>query len=59
MEKISDLFFCTINQQVEWGLDLQSEHERYITEVAFGGRPVIIRDYPKVCIVHFSVFNWS
>ncbi|TVU01054.1 hypothetical protein EJB05_53507 [Eragrostis curvula] len=32
---------------VKWGLDLQSEHERYITEVAFGGRPVIIRDYPK------------
>ncbi|XP_013655815.2 asparagine--tRNA ligase, chloroplastic/mitochondrial [Brassica napus] len=32
---------------VKWGLDLQSEHERYITEEAFGGRPVIIRDYPK------------
>ncbi|XP_066390797.1 asparagine--tRNA ligase, chloroplastic/mitochondrial-like [Miscanthus floridulus] len=32
---------------VKWGLDLQSEHERYITEVALGGRPVIIRDYPK------------
>ncbi|WVZ65951.1 hypothetical protein U9M48_015231 [Paspalum notatum var. saurae] len=32
---------------VKWGLDLQSEHERYITEVVFGGRPVIIRDYPK------------
>ncbi|KAG0472631.1 hypothetical protein HPP92_014488 [Vanilla planifolia] len=32
---------------VQWGLDLQSEHERYITEKAFGGRPVIIRDYPK------------
>ncbi|KAL7160426.1 hypothetical protein ABFS83_01G094400 [Erythranthe nasuta] len=33
---------------VTWGCDLQSEHERYITEVAFGGCPVIIRDYPKV-----------
>uniref|UniRef100_A0A1J3H8A3 asparagine--tRNA ligase n=1 Tax=Noccaea caerulescens TaxID=107243 RepID=A0A1J3H8A3_NOCCA len=32
---------------VKWGLDLQSEHERYITEEAFKGRPVIIRDYPK------------
>uniref|UniRef100_A0A7N0U083 asparagine--tRNA ligase n=1 Tax=Kalanchoe fedtschenkoi TaxID=63787 RepID=A0A7N0U083_KALFE len=32
---------------VNWGCDLQSEHERYITEVAFGGHPVIIRDYPK------------
>ncbi|KAH9611030.1 hypothetical protein KSS87_015320 [Heliosperma pusillum] len=32
---------------VKWGCDLQSEHERYITEKAFGGCPVIIRDYPK------------
>ncbi|KAG5414251.1 hypothetical protein IGI04_001818 [Brassica rapa subsp. trilocularis] len=32
---------------VKWGLDLQSEHERYLTEEAFEGRPVIIRNYPK------------
>ncbi|ONK55735.1 uncharacterized protein A4U43_C10F460 [Asparagus officinalis] len=32
---------------VKWGSDLQSEHERYITEDVFAGRPVIIRDYPK------------
>ncbi|KAI3846152.1 hypothetical protein MKW92_033278 [Papaver armeniacum] len=32
---------------VKWGCDLQSEHERYITEDAFSGTPVIIRDYPK------------
>ncbi|XP_022892794.1 asparagine--tRNA ligase, chloroplastic/mitochondrial-like [Olea europaea var. sylvestris] len=32
---------------VQWGCDLQSEHERYITEEEFGGCPVIIRDYPK------------
>ncbi|CAN1748202.1 Asparagine--tRNA ligase, chloroplastic/mitochondrial, partial [Linum perenne] len=32
---------------VAWGCDLQSEHERYITEEAFGSCPVIIRDYPK------------
>nr|KJB37635.1 hypothetical protein B456_006G213600 [Gossypium raimondii] len=32
---------------VKWGCDLQSEHERYITEEAFKGCPVIIRDYPK------------
>lgn len=36
--------------QVKWGCDLQSEHERYITEEAFGGCPVIIRDYPKARI---------
>ena len=31
---------------VEWGLDLQSEHERYLTEKKVG-RPVIVTDYPK------------
>ena len=31
---------------VDWGLDLQSEHERYLTERKFG-RPVIVTDYPK------------
>jgi len=31
---------------VEWGLDLQSEHERYLTEQVVGG-PVFILNYPK------------
>ena len=31
---------------VEWGLDLQSEHERYITEEVVK-RPVVVTDYPK------------
>jgi len=31
---------------VEWGLDLQSEHERYLVERVFNG-PVIVTDYPK------------
>ena len=30
---------------VEWGVDLQSEHERYLTEKHIG-RPVIVMDYP-------------
>ena len=30
---------------VNWGSDLQSEHERYLTETVFG-RPVIVTDYP-------------
>ena len=30
---------------VAWGLDLQSEHERYLTEKRVG-RPVIVTDYP-------------
>ncbi len=29
---------------IDWGMDLQSEHERYLTEHA--GRPVIVMDYP-------------
>lgn len=31
---------------VEWGCDLQTEHERYLTEVHFK-RPVFVTDYPK------------
>jgi asparaginyl-tRNA synthetase len=31
---------------VEWGMDLQSEHERYLTEQLVG-RPVIVMNYPK------------
>ena len=31
---------------VEWGLDLQSEHERYITEKVFN-KPVFVINYPK------------
>ena len=29
-----------------WGCDLQTEHERYLTEQVFG-RPVFVTDYPK------------
>ncbi len=31
---------------VEWGRDLQSEHERFLTEEHFG-QPVILYDYPR------------
>ena len=31
---------------VEWGKDIQSEHERYLCEVVFK-RPVVVTDYPK------------
>ncbi|MDZ7617861.1 MAG: asparagine--tRNA ligase [Patescibacteria group bacterium] len=31
---------------VQWGIDLQSEHERYLTEKKFK-RPVIVHDYPR------------
>jgi asparaginyl-tRNA synthetase len=32
--------------KVEWGVDLQSEHERYLVESHFK-KPVILTDYPK------------
>ena len=31
---------------VEWGCDLQTEHERYLTERVYG-KPVFVTDYPK------------
>ena len=31
---------------VSWGIDLQTEHERYLTEKIFG-KPVFVTDYPK------------
>lgn len=31
---------------VAWGVDLQTEHERYLSEEVFG-RPVFVTDYPK------------
>ena len=31
---------------VEWGIDLQTEHERYITEKIYK-KPVFVTDYPK------------
>ena len=34
------------NSKIEWGMDLQSEHERYITEQVVKG-PVFLTDYPK------------
>jgi asparaginyl-tRNA synthetase len=32
--------------KVQWGCDLQTEHERFLTEKAYG-KPVIVHDYPK------------
>ena len=34
------------NNKIEWGMDLESEHERYITEQVVNG-PVFLTDYPK------------
>ena len=40
--KVNDQF----EYPVEWGCDLQTEHERYLTEKVVGG-PVFVTDYPK------------
>ncbi len=31
---------------VKWGIDLQSEHERYLTE-KYAKKPVVVMNYPK------------
>ncbi|KAL9662409.1 hypothetical protein QQ045_027242 [Rhodiola kirilowii] len=43
LEKVTDKKF---ENKVEWGIDLGSEHERYLTEVLFK-KPVIVYNYPK------------
>ncbi|ACL76902.1 asparagine--tRNA ligase [Ruminiclostridium cellulolyticum] len=42
LEKNKDKF----EYPVEWGVDLQTEHERYITEQVYK-KPVFVTDYPK------------
>ena len=42
LEKVKDKF----DAPVYWGCDLQSEHERYITEQVFK-KPVFLTNYPK------------
>ena len=42
LEKVNDQF----EFPVHWGTDLQTEHERYLSEKIFG-KPVFVTDYPK------------
>ena len=42
LEKVKDRFTFP----VKWGVDLQSEHERYLTEEVYK-KPVFLTDYPK------------
>ena len=42
LEKAGDRF----EYPVYWGCDLQTEHERYLTEEVFK-KPVFVTDYPK------------
>ena len=41
LEKVNDKF----EYKVSWGCDLQTEHERYLSEVVFK-KPVFVTDYP-------------
>lgn len=42
LEKVKDKFVYP----VKWGIDLQSEHERYLTEEVYK-KPVFLKNYPK------------
>ena len=42
--------------KVEWGCDLQTEHERYLTEEVFK-RPVFVTDYPKEIKAFYMKLN--
>ncbi|MGA9421149.1 MAG: asparagine--tRNA ligase [Rhodanobacteraceae bacterium] len=44
--KILEQSSRTFEFPVAWGVDLQTEHERYLTEEHFG-RPVIVMNYPE------------
>jgi len=41
---------------VEWGIDLQTEHERYLTEKVFK-KPLFVTDYPKAIKAFYMRLN--
>ena len=41
---------------VKWGIDLQSEHERYLTE-KYAKKPVIVMNYPKAIKAFYMRLN--
>ena len=52
LEKNNDKF----EYKVSWGCDLQTEHERYLTEQIFK-RPVFVTDYPKEIKAFYMKMN--
>ena len=52
LEKNNDKF----DYKVSWGCDLQTEHERYLTEEVFK-RPVFVTDYPKEIKAFYMKLN--
>ena len=52
LEKHNDKF----DYKVSWGCDLQTEHERYLTEEIFK-KPVFVTDYPKEIKAFYMKLN--
>lgn len=52
LEKVNDKF----EYKVSWGTDLQTEHERYLTEQVFK-KPVFVTDYPKEIKAFYMKLN--
>ena len=52
LEKNNDKF----EYKVSWGCDLQTEHERYLTEQVFK-KPVFVTDYPKEIKAFYMKLN--
>ena len=52
LEKNNDNF----DYKVSWGCDLQTEHERYLTEQVFK-KPVFVTDYPKEIKAFYMKLN--
>ena len=52
LEKNNDKF----DYKVSWGCDLQTEHERYLTEKIFK-KPVFVTDYPKEIKAFYMKLN--
>jgi len=52
LEKNNDNFEYKVN----WGTDIQTEHERYLTEQVFK-KPVIVYDYPKEIKAFYMKLN--
>lgn len=52
LEKNNDKF----DYKVSWGCDLQTEHERYLTEQVFK-KPVFVTDYPKEIKAFYMKLN--
>lgn len=44
------------NSNIEWGMDLQSEHERYLTEKVVNG-PLFLIDYPEEIKAFYMKLN--